>query len=197
MAMTHVQAFMDLDAREPGLWSLAQGENSLLLRDQILEPDAGAFLELTRAIPVPDKDVPLNEVLEFKQRRVDELRRLRTELDTFITAVNQAEDKEAELQTHIATVDAACADVLRVSGEWHFPVRLTNFKASVELHPIVTAMAGVAAYGLGKASGLTASASILAGISAAAVVTAPALKLGADFGWRGLKRRLGPYRYVY
>lgn len=197
MARTHIQAFMDLDVREPGRWALAQGENSLLLKDLLLEPDTGALLELTRAIPVPDKDVPLNDVLEFKQRRVDELRRLRSELDTFVAAVSQAEDKEAELRAHIATVDAACADALRVSREWQFPVRLTNFKASVELRPIVTAVAGVSIFGLSTISGLAASAAVLAGIGGAVAATAPALKLGADFGWRGLKRRLGPYRYVY
>jgi len=194
MAMTQIQAFMDLDAREPGLWALAQGENSLLLRDNKLKPDSGALLELTRAIPVPDKDVPLNDVLEFKQRRVDELQRLRTELNTFVAAVNQAEDKEAELRAHIATVDAACADALRVSREWQFPIRLTNYKASVDLGPLVTA--GVA-YGLGTVAGLSASTAILAGIGAAVAAGAPTLILRTEFGWRGLKKRLGPYRYVY
>jgi hypothetical protein len=194
-----IQAFADLDAREPGKWSLAQGENSFFLHEGLLEPDAGALLELLRAIPVPDKDVPLNEVLEFKRRRSDELQRLRGELDGFIAAINQAENKEAELQKHLAVIDAACADALRVSHEWQFPVRLMNFKASVELRPFVTAIGGASAYGLGTAHGLPASAAILAGIAgaAAAAATAPALKIAGDFGWRGLRRRVGPYRYVY
>jgi hypothetical protein len=191
VAKMQIQAFADHDAREPGQWSLAQGENSFFLHDKLLEPDAGALLELQRAIPIPDKDVPLNEVLEFKRRRNDELQRLRAELDGFIATINQAEDKEAELQKHIATIDAACADALRVSHEWQFPVRLTNFKASFDLRPIVTAIAGSASYIL--ASELRLSAAILG----AAVATAPALKLAGDFGWRGLKRRLGPYCYVY
>ena len=131
-----IQAFADFDAREPGQWSLAQGQNSFFLHDKLLVPDAGALLELQRAIPIPDKDVPLNEVLEFKRRRNDELQRLRAELDGFIAAINKAEDKETELQKHIATIDAACADALRVSHEWQFPVRLTNLKASVELRPL-------------------------------------------------------------
>jgi hypothetical protein len=198
IARMQIQAFADLDAREPGQWSLAQGENSLFLHDELLELDAGALLELQRAIPVPDKDVPLNEVLEFKRRRNDELQRLRAELDGFIAAINQAEDKEAELQKHIATIDAVCADVLRVGHEWQFPVRLINLKTSFDLRPFAPALAGVNAYSLGTTHGLAASAAILAGIGAAAVATAPAaLKLTGDFGWRGLKRRLGPYRYVF
>jgi hypothetical protein len=197
VAKMQIQAFADHDAREPGQWSLAQGENSFFLHDKLLEPDAGALLELQRAIPIPDKDVPLNEVLEFKRRRNDELQRLRAALDGFLETINQAEDKEAELQKHIATIDAACADALRVSHEWQFPVRLTNFKTSFDLRPFVTAAGGVAAYGVGIERGLPASAAILAGIGGAVLATAPALKLAGDFGWRGLKRRLGPYRYVY
>jgi hypothetical protein len=174
VAKMQIQAFADHDAREPGQWSLAQGENSLFLHDKLLEPNAGALLELQHAIPIPDKDVPLNEVLEFKRRRDDELQRLRAELDGFIAAINQAEDKEAELQKRIATIDAACADALRVSREWQFPVRLTNLKASVELRPFVTAAGGVAAYGVGSESGLAASAAILAGIGGAVLATVKA-----------------------
>lgn len=197
MARTQVQAFADLDAREPGVWSLAQGENSLLLRDQQLLPNSGMLLELHHAIPVPDKEVPLAEALEFKHRRRDELQCLRTELECLVASINQADDKEAELQKKIAEIDAACADVLRISREWQQPVRLTSFKASVELRPFVTALGGVSAYGLSSANGLTTSTAFLAGIGGALAATAPALKLSADFGWRGLKRRLGPYRYIY
>ena len=196
-AKSHMQAFLDLEAREPGQWSLAQGENSLLIRDRLLESGAGVLLELHRALPVPDKDVPLNEILEFKRRRNGELELLRTELDGFVVAVNQAEDKAADLEKHVAKIDAACADALRVSREWQFPVRLANLKASIEFRPFVTAGAGIAAFALGAASALPASTAFLAGISGAAAATALALKFSADFGWRGLKRRLGPYRYVY
>jgi hypothetical protein len=197
LARTHVHALIDLDSREPGQWSLAQGENSLLLKDNLLERDVGVLLELQRAIPVPDKDVPLNEILEFKNRRKDELQLLRAELDGFVAAINQAEDKAAELENHVAKVDAACVDVLRVSREWQFPVRLTNLKASVEFRPLVTAAGGMAAFALGTANALPMSAAVLAGISGAVAASTPALKLSGDFGWRGLKRRLGPYRYVY
>ena len=65
------------------------------------------------------------------------------------------------------------------------------------LRSLVTAVGGMVAYGAGTAHGLATSAAILAGIGGAVAATAPALKLAGDFGWRGLKRRLGPYRYVY
>ena len=43
----------------------------------------GALVELHNAIPVPDLNTPLEEILEFKFRRNDELNRLRLEMDNF------------------------------------------------------------------------------------------------------------------
>jgi hypothetical protein len=191
------QAFIDLDKLEPGQWSLSQGLTSLLLQAKLLEPNVGALVELYRAIPIPDKDVPLTEILEFKRRRNHELQNLRSELDGFIAAINQAEDKEAELQKRVESVDAACADALRISSEWKFPVRLANFKASFEIRPFVTAIAGASAYRIGTAHRLGACAAILAGIGGAVAASTPSLKLAGDFGWRGLRPRVSPYRYVY
>lgn len=194
LAKAQSQAFIDLDARDSGRWSLAQGKNSLLLHEQLLVRDAGALLELQRAIPVPDRDVPLNEVLEFKQRRHDELQRLRDELDGFLAAINHADDKAAELRKHVTIIDSACTDALKVSREWQFPVRLANYKVSFDLRPFVPLIAGVTAY---HVSELASSSAILAGIGGALGAAGSVLKLTGDFGWRGLKRRLGPYRYVY
>lgn len=194
---THVRAFMDLEKREPGQWSIALGAHSRSLRERHMLPDAGALVELHGAFPVPNADVPLNEVIEFKNRRSDELSNLRAELDGFVAAVNQATDKEAEIRKHLATIDGACADAIKVSREWGFPVRLANVKASVELRPFVTAAGGVIGIGASLNQGLPASAAVLAGVGGAIAATAPALKISADFGWRGLKSRLGPYRYVY
>ena len=35
--LIQVQAFIDLEEREPGLWALAQGESSLLIKNRVLE----------------------------------------------------------------------------------------------------------------------------------------------------------------
>ncbi|WOJ90703.1 DUF6236 family protein [Methylocapsa polymorpha] len=197
IATTQISAFKDLDKKEPGKWALAQGENSLLVRDRVLDEGRGALVELHRAIPVPDKDVPLNEILEFKAKRNDELQLLRTEIDALFATLDTADDKAGELSNHIVRIDAACANVLKIGKEWRCPVRLSNVKASVEVRPFVTAFGGIAAYELATHHALPASAAILAGLAGAASGTAPALKLSADFGWRGLRPRPEPYRYVY
>jgi len=193
MAMTQIAAFKQFDQNEPGMWALAQGENSFLLRDGDLEVDKGAFIELYRAVPVPDRDMPLNDILEFKQKRRDELLLLRNEIDNIFFELNTANSGAAELANHVATIDAACADAIRVSKEWQFPVRLSNIKASIELRPFATLAGAIAGYTAAGALSLPITSSILAG---AASATAPALKIASDFGWRGLRPRQGPYRYV-
>ena len=63
---TYMRAFSDLENKEPGIWSLSQGEKSLFINSAAnLIDHSGLSLELIRAIPVPAADVPLNEILEF------------------------------------------------------------------------------------------------------------------------------------
>jgi hypothetical protein len=138
----------------------------------------------------------LSEILEFKQKRHDELQLLRTEIDTFFMVLEAADDKSAALNECLGKIDAACADAIRVGKEWQFPIRLSNLKASFELRPFVTLGSGMVAFASGQTLGLPTTASLLAGLGGAAAATAPALKLGGDFGWRGLRPTQGPYRYV-
>jgi hypothetical protein len=189
IARGQIQAFIDLDQREPGLWSLAQGENSLLLKEQMIHEGSGASVELHRAIPVPDHDVPLNDILEFRRKRYDELQLLRNELDTFAAAVNAAEDKAAELAKHIASADVACADAIKVAKEWHCPVRLSNFKASIDLRPFSSVAAAFVGWTAGAEYGLPLVTALLFGAGAS-------LKIGGDFGVQRIRPRPGPYRYV-
>ena len=77
IARGQIQAYQELERSEPGVWALAQGENSLLLKDGLADEGKGTLVELHRAIPVPKQDVPLAEILEFRQRRRDELVLLR------------------------------------------------------------------------------------------------------------------------
>ena len=77
MAREHIQAFLDLEKQEPGAWALAQGASSFLYESGEFLESRGALVELHRAIPVPNGNVPLDDILEFKAKRTDELSALR------------------------------------------------------------------------------------------------------------------------
>ncbi|HEF5874758.1 TPA: hypothetical protein SAY52_005437 [Burkholderia cenocepacia] len=192
LARAQMQALADLNDRDPGAWAIAQGENSLILTASTMQVGNGAYVELHRAIPIPTVDVPLNEILEFRERRRDELLVLRRELDTFVSDIESAEDHAVALAKHIASIDSACADLLKLGREWRFPVLLSNIKASVSLGMRTL----VPAFGAGWAAGISygmPAAIVAAGVAGAAC----SLELKADLSLRTIKRPMSPFRYAY
>jgi hypothetical protein len=186
------QALRELDERNPGTWAIGQGENSLLVKDGTLTDKGGLAVELFRAVPVPDKDVPLNEILEFRLKRYDELQSLRAEIDRLIAEINSSEDPRATLEEALLRIDEECSAAIRVCSEWQFPVRLSTVKTSIDLKPFAMVRDGLTAY-LGATALGTTTALTAALVSASA---AASLKITPDFGWRGLRDRSSPYRYV-
>ena len=125
MAMTQITAFRELESREPGRWALAKGERSLILEPGMVDHDRGVLVELHRAVPVPDQDVPLEDVLEFKCRRADELAALRAELDHCYLLIDSADDKALAELSQFKKIDVACADMVKLSRET-FPFRMAS-----------------------------------------------------------------------
>lgn len=186
------QAFKDREQAEPGVWALSQGENSLLWKDGLADQETGAFVELHRAIPIPTKDVPLAEILEFKSRRNDELLILRQYLESFVSVIEGSADKPLTLQKRIAEIDQACADLLTVGKEWQFPVYLSNFKASFSLSPMKFLPASECGWKMGEPYGLTAAAAVATVAGAAST-----LEIKGDYGLRSIRRPASPFRYTF
>jgi hypothetical protein len=192
--------FIMRNKEEPGVWSLSQGERSFLWKgppvpeNRAIEPmyNNDAVIELHRAIPVPRHDVPLAEILEFRERRHDELLRLRYELESFVSSIQNAPDKQAALQKHIKDIDLACADLLSVGKEWQFPVYLSNIKATFNLSPVKFLPALAGGWKIGESYSLSAAAAV-AGVAG----LASTLEIKGDYGIRPLKRPVSPYLYAY
>lgn len=192
IARGQFQAYKDLEHAEPGVWALAQGENSFLLKEGLADEGKGALVELHRAIPIPKHDVPLAEILEFRQRRQDELILLRLQLESFVSEIEGSEDKVSALHKRLAELDQACANLLVVGKEWQFPVYLSNFKASFSLSPAKFLPAVAGGWKFGETYGLTCASAVAA---VAGVVST--LEIKGDYGLRSMRRPTSPYRYAY
>ncbi|WP_156955361.1 DUF6236 family protein [Polaromonas glacialis] len=191
IAKGQIQAFLDLECAEPGVWAMAQGENSFLWKDGFADEGSGVLVELHRAIPIPKHDVPLAEVLEFRVRRRDELLLLRYHLETFVTEIETAVDKPAALKNRAAEIDQACANLLQVGKEWQFPVYLSNIKTSFSLSPTKFLPAVAGGWALGESYGLHAASAVAAFAGAASTI-----EIKSDLGLRSLKRPKSPFRYA-
>ncbi len=191
-AQGQIQAYQDLEHANPGTWALAQGENSLLLRGGLAEEEAGIFVELHRAIPIPKHDVPLDEILEFKRRRYDELLLLRYFLESFVSKIAESEDKQQAREKCIAELDQACANLLIVGKEWRFPIYISNIKASFNLTPLKLLPAVAAGWKIGEKYNLSAATA-----AAFAAGVASTIEIKGDLGIRSIKTQKSPYRYAY
>jgi len=179
----HLKAFRELDREEPGAWSLATGERSLSFPETELTDGRGVLVKLHQAIPVPDKDVPLNEVLEFRERRRDELIGLRHHLERIYLRIVEAGDGDLALRTESEALERAIADHTKASREARFSLRLSGLSASLNL------LGWTVASGALYTAGLPLVESVLGG-------AVPSLSVSIGAGLKGRQAIATPFKYV-
>lgn len=103
------------DNENPGLWSLAQLSSVPYFANS--RPVTAIEYQLWNTLPVPQSDVPLNEILEFKAKRSDELVTLRIYLDEMYQSVISAADIPRAKNSAIIKLEVALSDVDRALGE--------------------------------------------------------------------------------
>ena len=193
-----IHAYNDLNAAEPGAWAVSYGDETLKLPANSIDQKSRAQIELYRAIPVPDVDVHIYDILEFKRKRRDELLSLRKEIDDLVSqlGIDQGDDRDL-LEEKIKPVDLACSNAIKVSKEWQFPVRLCSVKCSFEVKPFELISVGTVAFAAINGVDLPKSTGILLSIATAAYSMKSSLKISGDFApLRGLKPQVGAYAYV-
>ena len=190
---TYMRAFSDLEKMEPGVWSLSQGEKSLFINNSAtnLINDSGMSLELIRAIPVPAADVPLNEILEFKERRNAELMIFRAHIDKLVLEIQNSPARTDEFNRIAKEIDAACADLLKVGREWQWPVHFSDFKANFNLDPDKFLRAVKTGWELLEPYGPIAQTS-----AAAVSGLVSTINVKPDISLRSIKAPRGPFRYA-
>jgi len=152
------------NANEPGTWSLAQQSALLASSPEGTVNTRSIEIELYSAIPVPSKDVPLHDVLEFKQRRNSELLQFRAAMDElYQETIGSADIPRAKLQAQ-DHLERAVRDLHDVFGESFVRRLLASFKVELNVPNIAThAIAGsVAASSFGFPIGVGAAAGAIA-----------------------------------
>jgi hypothetical protein len=183
----HLRAFRELDRREPGRWSLARGERSISFPDVQLEQGRGFLFQLHQALPIPNRDVALADILDFKRKRRAELLALRHHLEDVYQTVLAAPDRPLAQNTAVERLDAALADHMKVSKETGFRLVLGGLQAKLDLK-LVDAAVGVLAASAGTLTGVTDA------LQAAGLVAA--YSIGSSVSLRGRQRSDSPFEYV-
>lgn len=190
-ARQHINEFLELERYEPGQWAMSEGERSFVMSNENFVEGRGQMVTLSRAIPLPDPEYPIDELLEFKHKRRDEVVALTHELDKFFSQVANAGDADFELNRLISVVDKQCADMIKASRECKRRFHLGNISFSLSLDGIESAANRVVAW---EAAGITATGLPLVGGALGGAASLVSLSRG--FGARKLEARDSPFRVV-
>lgn len=137
-------AFEKHDNESPGLWSIAQLSTAPYFSNS--QSVTAIEYQLWNALPVPQDDVSLNDILEFKDRRRDELIALRIYLDEMYLSVTSAADIPRAKTAAILKLETALADVDRVLEEFGISKAFSSLRGF-----IAGEFTNVAGIGLGAA----------------------------------------------
>lgn len=131
--------------------------------DQV-SPSGGELLTFTNAFPEPDVSTEINDILEFKLKRKDQLNLLMAHLNSLELRVLKAENKHTELNKAINEIDIACDDVIRLYKEKGIKFNISNAKFNFSMKEIIEVTG--ATYAGSVIAGLPQTAAVLASLSA-------------------------------
>lgn len=103
------------DSENPGQWSLAQLSATPYFYDSTSK--LSIEYQLWNRLPIPSSDVPLNDILEFKAKRQDELMALRIYLDEMYQSIISAADIPRAKNAGLAKLETALDEIDRVLTE--------------------------------------------------------------------------------
>lgn len=118
---------------EPGKWVFMQNGDRLHLSDNHSELRNNITLDIANVMPVPPADTPIEDILEFKFQRKDQLGELWHYLDELCLKVQKEPDRALAQRITIHDFGKAIEASMQVTKERWRGFHLTNFKASVSL----------------------------------------------------------------
>lgn len=135
----HVDEFLALERNEPGQWTMSQGNDSFVMKNANFVEGRGQLVTLARAIPLPDPNYPLHDLLEFKHKRSDEIVALTHELDKFFSQIANAKDADFEMSRLLRVVDKQCSEMIKAAKESKRKFHLGDLSFSLSLDNIESA----------------------------------------------------------
>lgn len=192
VALALCEAFAEtyriLERKNSGQWIMSQGERSLRVVGNDFVENRGVVSRLINAIPVPDRTVPLEDVILFREKRSDEVIALRTVVEDFYQQWVNSEDQDHQFKLAISRIDAEAASMIRVAKESQIPFKMSSWKISFNATPDIAKLVSMFFGGVG-AFDLSLVQSIL--------VAGPmsTISIGPDLGYRSAIKQ-SPYSYV-
>jgi Family of unknown function (DUF6236) len=112
-----------------GSWTLGQENIELVLPKGDSVVDRGVEVELYNSLPVPSEEVSLEDILNFKEKRKDELLYFRSLMDNMYLELLDSADSERAINVYIQRLQKGIMELDQVMKE----SKLSKFKGSVKI----------------------------------------------------------------
>ncbi|WP_269564515.1 DUF6236 family protein [Kosakonia radicincitans] len=146
-ARTHVEALTMLRKDESEVdWRMHFFNDQVSIHNEISERKEVLRFEIADILPVPPKDIPLYEILEFKERRKDELLALHGYMDELYSGVLKSGDFNLERAKAISGLRRSLEDLDKLNNQgWRSPLKF-NLSTSFEFNISQLISGGSAVY---------------------------------------------------
>jgi hypothetical protein len=179
--------FLDLEDDEPGCWSIAsEGKGSAA---QPETDNRALLIRLLDTVPVPEREIPLVDVLNFREKRRDEMLAMRIELERIYQRVLASPDIALAAQTEFDALGRALRDVTAVCREEGWKIRFAGLEAKISWE------VGFKDLLVGAGAGFA-----IGGVTGSIVGTAagfmPKIEVSTGLGLDGAHKSDRPFEYV-
>lgn len=156
------KAFEELEEKAPGSWALASGPGAW---DGPEDREGRALqVKLVNALPIPNVDVPLDDILSFRDKRRDQREALMSHINETYQSVLDAPDRPLAEHDALERLARSAREQLDVVEEAKFPFRLADLASDFNLFAGALAATGTIAMGAAwpavVGNGLLAGASV-------------------------------------
>lgn len=118
----------------PGSWSMAQLSTTPFYTQG--EKKISIDFELYGALPVPSADTPFTDILEFKERRKDEMLAFRSYLDDVYQKILISPDSARARNTEIDRLESAVHSISRTLSESKIKKAIGSLRNTIQSEPI-------------------------------------------------------------
>lgn len=191
MSIMQAIAFEQNSKAEPGRWAVAQTNQALFVPEQYSKELKTIEVELYNSLPVPSEQVTIPEILEFKDRRRDELLAFRIAMDNIYLGVVQSNDIPRSKIVAIQTLESALVDLNRVADESWTSKLLSSLRVEVNVPNLVSNAI------LGSLAASQFGFSPAAGAAVGAATAALKFDMGVSRGYQGLTPEQRDFAYIF
>lgn len=125
------------------IWSIAQPTKEVILPRKDSFETRSIQVDLFNCLPVPTANVNLEDVLNFKERRHNELKEFRWLLDSMYEEIINSSDKDLTKNRCIEKLQQKIIEINRVMAESKIKKCLRSMKARINVSDIIVAGAKI------------------------------------------------------